>query len=108
LSLLKTPANTAYHAVYDQLNQMLANYLTDKDKLSYMDVNAAFAGIGGTIDPQYFNGDKLNTAGTQKLADILSDKLEGDKPKISTYMEFDGTTNYITVPHDTELDINMG
>ncbi|NGM61786.1 hypothetical protein G5B30_07645 [Sphingobacterium sp. SGG-5] len=108
LSLLKTPANTAYHAVYDQLNQMLANYLTDKDKLSYMDVNAAFAGTGGTIDPQYFNGDKLNTAGTQKLADILSDKLEGDKPKISTYMEFDGTTNYITVPHDTELDINMG
>ncbi len=108
LSLLKTPANTTYHAVYDQLNQMLSNYLNGKEKLTYMDINAVFAGTGGAIDPQYFNGDKLNAAGTQKLAGILSDKLEGDKPKVSTYMEFDGTTNFIQVPHQAELDINAG
>jgi len=108
LSLLKTPDNTVYHEQYNQLNQLLLDYFGGKEKLSFIDMNAAFATTDGAIDSQYFNGDKLNAAGTQKLANILSSKLESDKPKVSNYMEFDGTTNFIRIPHQAELDINAG
>lgn len=108
VSLLKSPANTSNHEAYDQLNQLLSDYLHGKDKLSYMDLNAAFETSGGAIDPQYFDGNALNSLGTQELADLIAEKLDGDKPKVSAYMEFDGTTNYINVAHDSELDINLG
>ncbi|ERJ57973.1 LamG-like jellyroll fold domain-containing protein [Sphingobacterium paucimobilis] len=108
VSLLKTPVNLSLHSRYDELDQLLKGYLTDKSKMSYIDVNAAFETETGDVDSKYFTEEILNELGTKKLADVLKEKLDVGKPKVSTYMEFDGTTNYVRIPHHSELDINLG
>lgn len=108
VSLLKTPVNIDLHGRYDQLNQLLKDYLTGKTKMSYIDVNPSFETQTADIDSKYFDGGTLNELGKKELAVVFKEKLDVGKPKVSTYMEFDGATNYVRIPHHSELDINLG
>lgn len=108
ISLLHTPTNAVQFANFKELNDMISNYIQGKDKRAYLDLNKVLITSEGNVDPIYFESGKLNALGYQKLADVIKDKIDEGKPQISTYMEFDGSTNYVHIPHHEELDINLG